>query len=120
MFFRIWVLYLSKLFFVGFVLCIGANFVGNATLHAWAIKVAWVIMAPIAFAGALAGVWFIVLQKPIACPRCYAPGKFGAITKYDVGVMCRSCGLVHVNGLLGFRLKVEPPEEETRREHDVE
>jgi len=110
MFFRIWCLYLCKLFGLGMVLAV----VGLAAGGTWGFgrclqTVGCAIVVPLGIAGAFTAL-IIHFRKRLACPLCRSQGAFVLIGKHP-GVECVRCGLVYCkNSLLSFRLSVEPPE----------
>jgi hypothetical protein len=110
MFFRIWFLYLCKLFPVGLVLVL----VGLATGATWEFAptlktIGGAIIVPLGIGGALTAL-LILFRKQLACPLC---GQRGDLVVYGTspGVECVHCGLVYCKSpLLSFRLSVVPPE----------
>jgi hypothetical protein len=109
MFFRIWFLYLCKLFVLGMVLAV----VGVAG-RAWEFgpvlqTVGCAIFVPLGIAGAFAAL-IMLFRKRLACPLCRRQGDFVLYGK-SPAVECDHCGLVYCKSpLLSFRLSVAPPE----------
>jgi hypothetical protein len=109
MFFRIWFLYLCKVFVLGMVLAaVGMAAGGSGELGRLLKTVGCAIVVPLGIAGAFTAV-VVLFRKRLACPLCGRQGDFVLYGK-SPGIECAHCGLVYCKRpLLSFRLSVEPP-----------
>jgi hypothetical protein len=110
MFFRVWFVYLCKLFVAGMALATLGLGVGES----WGLgrllrNVGCAIVVSLGVWGACTG-FIMIFKKRLACPLCRRQGVFGVWGK-SPGVECPQCGLVYCKSpLLSFHLSVEPPE----------
>jgi hypothetical protein len=108
MFFRIWFLYLCKLFVLGMVLA-AAGILAGGTAGRALKTIGGAIVVPLGIAGACTGL-IMLFKKRLACPLCGRQADFVLAGK-SPGVECACCGFVYCKRpLLSFRLSVEPPE----------
>jgi hypothetical protein len=110
MLFRIWFLYLCKLFALGIVLALAGLAIGRREGFGFFVQtVGCILVVSLGIAGAFIGV-FMLFKKRMACPLCCRQGEFVLYGKRP-GVECAHCGLVYCKSpLLSFRLSVEPLE----------
>ncbi len=108
MFLRIWCLCICKLGLLCIALLALGQFVFNTEPWTTLGTVASALLVLLGISGAISGIWFFVLKKPVACPLCSTIGNLVHLSQYDVGLECQTCGLVHVNTPTGFRFKVAP------------
>jgi hypothetical protein len=112
MFFRIYFLYLAKLWWVGFVLCI----VGMLA-HSWdwgeVVKlIGLALILPISILGALLAIPLLFFKWRLRCPVCGTPGEV-VFTGRSPGLECVQCGMVSCkNPVTSFHITVEPLEDE--------
>ena len=105
MFFRIWFLYLSKVFILGIVL-VG---VGIAFPGPWQTIGTWLVIM-LGIAGALLAV-VMLIKRRLACPICGGASEFVMHGKKPA-VECDRCGMVYCKSpSLSFKLGVIPFED---------
>jgi hypothetical protein len=113
MFLRIWFLYLQKLGFIGFALCVLGLLVSSSE---WGppLKVAgMMIVIPLGILGALITIPLLFFKRPLRCPACGEPGEVILYERHP-GIECVNCGIVYCKNLLtDFHVTIEPwPEED--------
>jgi hypothetical protein len=112
---RIWCLYVSKLGLLAFVLLALSMFAGWPVVR----RVSTTVIVPLAIAGALMAIVYILFRRPIACPNCGGPSSLVGDNK-RCGVACERCGLVTARPFLDFSFRVEPVEDDAEEDDDVE
>jgi hypothetical protein len=112
MFFRLYFLYLSKLWWVGFVLC-AVGMVAHATDWGEAVKfIGGAIVIPLSILGALLAIPMLFIKRPLRCPVCGTRGGFVLVGRRPA-VECSQCGIVSCkNVVTSFQLNIEPWEED--------
>jgi hypothetical protein len=119
-FFRLFVLFGAKLWWVGFALLMA----GPVYPKGWgpALRLAGtVIIVPLGTTGALLAVYLLFFKGRLRCPVCGEPGEVVVYGRHP-GLECAGCGIVYCKNMLtDFHVTVEPwPEEDEEDEEDEE
>lgn len=109
MLFRIWFQYACKLALLAFFAVIVSTLPWQPAWMPVVRQVATAIVMVLGTCGAIFGIAVFIFHWRPACPLCGEPGDLLQVSKWDSGLECARCGLVHIHMLKHFRLRVEPP-----------
>lgn len=114
MFYRVWVLYVPKLFLLGFVLVVTAMVKPDWSFSGTFQNIGLAIVFPIGIVGVTVALFALSIQNKFACPICNDDGKlviFGKSPALD----CSRCGFVYCkHPSWSFKLSVEPHERKAK------
>lgn len=114
MFFQIWVLYATKLWYFGAALCV-LCLLTDSPHFKWA---GLFIVGSLGIAGAFIAFKLLFIENSIRCPQCRRPGEFILYGRHP-GIECAHCGIVYCrNTLTDFQVRVEPWPQEDHGELD--